>query len=103
MVQILCDGARCERAAQEIRCSRRLGGSAACVNGLWFLGEKESEDRVSLVPVIREPRHKMTWAMLVPRKGMEFPQVSEVLRTRAQQNHAHVRQRAGHWSTGERD
>ena len=35
MVQILCDGARCDRAAQEIRCSRRLGGSAACVNGLW--------------------------------------------------------------------
>ena len=28
-------GRGCERAAQEIRCSRRLGGSAACVNGLW--------------------------------------------------------------------
>ena len=35
MVQILCDGARRERAAQEIRRSRRLGGSAACVNALW--------------------------------------------------------------------
>ena len=31
-----------------------------------FLGEKESEDRVSLVLVIREGRHKMAWAMLVP-------------------------------------
>ena len=37
-----------------------------------FLGERESEDRVSPVLVIREWRHKMTWAMLVPRKGPEF-------------------------------
>ena len=50
MVQILCDGAQRERAALEIRCSRRLG----------FLGEKESEDRVSLLLVIQERRHKMT-------------------------------------------
>ena len=40
-----CDGARCERAAQEMQCSRRLEGSAACVNGL--CGEKEPEDRES--------------------------------------------------------
>ena len=40
--------------------------------GYGFLGEMESEDRVSPVLVIRERRHKMTWAMLVPRKGAEF-------------------------------
>ena len=34
MVQVLCDGARRERTAQEVGCSRRLGGSAARVNGL---------------------------------------------------------------------
>ena len=33
-----------------------------------FLGERESEEQVSPVLVIRERRHKMTWAMLVPRK-----------------------------------
>ena len=31
------------------------------------LGEKESEEQVTLVLVIRERRHKMTWAMLVAR------------------------------------
>ena len=41
-----------------------------------FLGEKESEEQVSLLLVIREWRHKMTWAMLVPRKGTEFPWVA---------------------------
>ena len=34
-----------------------------------FLGERESEEHVSPVLVIRERRHKMTWAMLVPRRG----------------------------------
>ena len=38
-----------------------------------FLGEREPEEHVSPVLVIRERRHKMTWAMLVPRKGTEFP------------------------------
>ena len=42
-----------------------------------FLGERESEDRVSPVLVIREWRHKMTWAMLVPRKGREFPWIAK--------------------------
>ena len=42
-----------------------------------FLGEKESEDRVSPVLVIRERRHKMTWAVLVPRKGTEFPWIAK--------------------------
>ena len=41
-----------------------------------FLGEKESEDRASLVLVIPERRHKVTWAMLVPRKGTEFPWIA---------------------------
>ena len=37
-----------------------------------FLGEQESEKQASPVLVIRERKHKMTWAMLVPRKGTEF-------------------------------
>ena len=37
-----------------------------------FFGEKESEEQVTLELVIRERRHKMTWAMLVPGKGTEF-------------------------------
>ena len=35
-----------------------------------FLGQRE---QVSPVLVTYEWRHKMTWAMLVPRKGTEFP------------------------------
>ena len=31
-----------------------------------FLGERESEEPVTLVLVMRERRLKMTWAMLVP-------------------------------------
>ena len=42
-----------------------------------FLGERESEEQVSFVLVIRERRHKMTWAMLVPRKGTEFPLIAK--------------------------
>ena len=42
-----------------------------------FLRERESEEHVSPVLVIRERRHKMTWAMLVPRKGMEFPWIAK--------------------------
>ena len=38
-----------------------------------FLGEREAEEQVTPVLVIRERRLKMTWAMLVPRKGTEFP------------------------------
>ena len=34
MVQVLCDGTRRERTAQEVGCSRRLGWSAARVHGL---------------------------------------------------------------------
>ena len=39
-------------------------------------GEKESEEQVTPVLVIRERRHKMTWAMLLPRKGTEFPWIA---------------------------
>ena len=37
-----------------------------------FLGEKESEEQVTLVLFIRERRRKMTWAMLVPRRERKF-------------------------------
>ena len=42
-----------------------------------FLGERESEEQVTPVLVIRERRHKMTWAMLVPSQGTEFPWISQ--------------------------
>ena len=77
-VQVLCDGTWCEFTPQEIGCPRRLGRSAARVNGLYgFLGERESEEQVSLVLAIRERRDKMTWAMLVPRQGTEFPWIAK--------------------------
>ena len=44
--------------------------------GHGFLGERESEEQVTPVLVIRERRHKMTWTMLVPRKGTEFPWIA---------------------------
>ena len=50
-----------------------------------FLGERESEEQVL---VSRERRHKMTRAVLVPRKGTEFLWIAK-------------RQRAGHWGAGE--
>ena len=50
-----------------------------CRTCQWTVGslERESEEQVSLVLVIRERRHKMTWAMLVPRKGTEFPWIAK--------------------------
>ena len=62
-----------------------------------FLGERESEEHVSPVLAIRERRHKMTWAMLVPRKGngvsLDRKESSEVHRpTRAQQSYTQMRQ-----------
>ena len=65
-----------------------------------FLGERESEDCVSPVLVILERRHKMTCAMLVPRKGngvsLDRKEISQVHRpSRAQHIHPQVRQRAG--------
>ena len=98
MVQIQCDKARCERAGDPMLKTTwwdcRMCG---------FLGEKESEDRVSPVLFIRERRHKMTWAMLVPRKGvsLDLKESNEVHRsTQAQHSHAQLRQRAEqlkHW------
>ena len=38
-----------------------------------FLGERESEEQVTLVLVIRARRHKMTWAMLVRERERNFP------------------------------
>ena len=45
--------------------------------GCGLLGEKESEEQVTPVLVIRERRHTMTWAMLVPRKGTDFPWIAK--------------------------
>ena len=42
-----------------------------------FLRERDSEEKVSPVLVIGERRHKMTWAMLVPRKGTVFPWIAK--------------------------
>ena len=42
-----------------------------------FFGERESEKQVYPVLVIRERRHKMTWAMLVPRRRTEFPWIAK--------------------------
>ena len=42
-----------------------------------FFGEREPEEQVTLVLVIRERRHTMTWAMLVPRKGTSFPWIAK--------------------------
>ena len=42
-----------------------------------FLGERDSEGQVSLVLVIRERRHTMTWAILVPRTGTEFSWIAK--------------------------
>ena len=63
-----------------------------------FLGERKSDEQVTPALVIRERRLKMTWAMLVPRKGVEFSWIAKraVLPPAwAQQSHAQVRQRAG--------
>ena len=65
-----------------------------------FLGERESEEHVSLMLVIRERRHKMTWAMLVPRKGTDFARIAKRAAKFSgppgqRQSHAQVRQRAG--------
>ena len=50
-----------------------------CRTCQWTSGflERESEEYVSPVLVIRERRHKMTWAMLVPREGAEFSLIAK--------------------------
>ena len=42
-----------------------------------FIVEMDPEEHVSPVLVIRERRLKMTWAMLVPRKGTESPWIAK--------------------------
>ena len=42
-----------------------------------FHNDKGSDDEASPMFVIRERRHKMTWAMLVPRKGTEISWVAK--------------------------
>ena len=42
-----------------------------------FLREREFEEQVTPVLVIRERRHKMTWAMLVPTRGTTFPWIAK--------------------------
>ena len=48
-----------------------------CQRTMGFLGERDSEEQVTPVLAIRERRHKMTRAMLVPRKGTEFPWIAK--------------------------
>ena len=57
----------------------------------WILEEREYAEQVTLVLVIRERRPKMTWAVLVPRKGTEFPWISkEAAKLNAQLGHNRV-------------
>ena len=60
-----------------------------------FLGEKEAEEQVSPVLVIRERRLKVTWVMLVLRKGTESHRIAKESKVHrpawAQQSHAQVR------------
>ena len=69
-----------------------------------FLGERESEEQVTLVLVIRERRQDDVGDAGSEKKERSFlgsQDSSEVHRlTRAQQSHAQVRQRAGDWGTG---
>ena len=67
--------------------------------------ERESEEQVTLVLVIRERRLKMTWGMLVPRKGTEFlliaKRAAKFVDQFGQQSPAQVRQRPGDRSIGD--
>ena len=46
----------------------------------WIAGSlgRESEEQVTLVLFIRERRHMMTWAMLVPRRRTEFLWIAKI-------------------------
>ena len=76
MVQVLCAGTSGERTAQKIRREDDLEEVPRVSMDSGFFGERESEEQVSPVLVIRERRHNMTWTMLVPRKGTEFPWIA---------------------------
>ena len=73
MAQVLCAMGRGVNAPQRRSDTQEdLEGVPRVSVDYGFLGERESEEQVSPVLVIRERRHKMTWAMLVPREGTEF-------------------------------
>ena len=72
MVQVLRGGTWRELAAQRLD-AQDDDVSMDC----GFLGERESEEQLALVPFFRERRLMMPWAMLVPRKGTEFPWVAK--------------------------
>ena len=68
--------------------------------------EREGEEQVPPVLVIRERSHKIKWATLVPRKGTEFPWIAKrAAKFIDQLGHNKVdpqmRQRTGDRSTGE--
>ena len=67
-MQVLCDGTWCEFAARNIGFSRSFAMGAHVSMDHGFIGEEESEEHLTPVLVIRERRHKMTFAMLVTRK-----------------------------------
>ena len=91
------DCKRTHRAHRPCREWCRFCGVGRCVNSLHMksyvqddlegvlhesmdcgcLGEKESEEQLTRVLVIHERRHKMTWALLVPRNGTEFPWIAK--------------------------
>ena len=77
MVQVLCDGDEGVNAPHRRSDAQDdLEGVPHVSMDYGFLGERESEEQVSPVLVIRERRHKMTWAMLGSRKGTEFPWIA---------------------------
>ena len=77
MVQILCDGGGVNAPHRRSDAQDDLEGVPHVSMDYRFLGDMESEDRVGPLMVIRERRHKMTWAMLVPGKGTEFPCIAK--------------------------
>ena len=53
-------------------------GCPMCRRTVGFLGEKEFEELEALVLVFRATRrHTKKWAMLVPRRGTEFPWIAK--------------------------
>ena len=95
--------------ARGVNASHRRSGAQEALEGVphmsmdcGFLGRRESEEQESLVLVIRERRHKMTWAMLVPRKGngvsLDRKGSSEIRRSASQpRSDATTSQRLKRW------
>ena len=79
MARVLRDGTWCELAAQEIGCSKCFGKRrwSMC---RWILGslvKRNLKNRSLLCCSSGERRHKITWTMLVPRIGIEFPWIAK--------------------------